>query len=190
MRKVIVSEMVSLDGFFSGPNGELDWHVVDEEFNEFARDQLDAMDTLLFGRVTYQVMANYWPTSAAIQDDPIIANKMNTLPKLVFSKTLDKTEWGQWDNTRLVKGDIGEEVSKLKRQPGKDMVIFGSGRIVSTLTQLGLIDEYRILIVPVVLGNGIPLFRGISTPVTMTLARTKTLKTGVVLLYYEWYRNE
>lgn len=185
MRKVIVSEMVSLDGFFSGPNGELDWHVVDEEFNEFALEQLNAMDALLFGRVTYQVMASYWPTPAGLQDDPIIANKMNTLPKLVFSKTLDKVEWGKWDNARLVKGDIGEEVSKLKRQPGKDMVIFGSGSIVSTLTTLGLIDEYRILIVPAVLGKGIPLFKGISTPVNLKLVRTKTLKTGVVLLYYE-----
>jgi dihydrofolate reductase len=185
VRKVIVSEMVSLDGFFSGPNGELDWHVVDEEFNEFAIEQLNAMDVLLFGRVTYQVMASYWPTPAAIHDDPIIANKMNTLPKLVFSQTLDKAEWGKWDNARLVKGDVGEEVSKLKRQPGKDMVIFGSGSIVSTLTHLGLIDEYRILIVPVVLGNGIPLFKGVSTSVNLKLVRTKTLKTGVVLLYYE-----
>src|SRR5689334_15159403 len=138
--------MVSLDGFFAGPNGELDWHVVDEEFNEFAIDQLNAMDALIFGRVTYEGMLSYWPTQIAIENDPEIADKMNTLPKLVFSKTLDRVEWGQWDNARLIKGDIGEEIAKLKQQPGKDMVIFGSGSIVSTLAQLGLIDEYRILI--------------------------------------------
>ncbi len=185
MRKVIVSEMVSLDGFFSGPNGELDWHVVEEEFNEFAIDQLNAMDTLLFGRVTYQGMLSYWPTPDAIQNDPVVADKMNTLPKVVFSKTLDRVEWGQWANARLVNGDIGGEISRLKQQPGKDMVIFGSGSIVSALTELGLIDEYRIIVAPVVLGNGVPLFKGITKPVNLKLLRTKSLKSGVVLLYYE-----
>jgi dihydrofolate reductase len=189
MRKVIVSEMVSLDGFFAGPNGEIDWHVVDEEFNEWAIAQLNAMDALLFGRVTYQGMASYWPTPAAIEDDPEVADKMNTLPKIVFSKTLDKVEWGKWNNARLVTDDLGAEISKLKQQPGKDMVIFGSGSIVSALTQLGLIDEYRILVAPVVLGSGVPLFKGIAKPFKLNLLRTKTLKTGVVLMYYEPVRG-
>jgi dihydrofolate reductase len=185
VRKVIVSEMVSLDGFFSGPNGELDWHIVEGDFNAFAVDQLNAMDTLLFGRVTYQGMLSYWPTPDAIQNDPVVADKMNTLPKVVFSRTLDKVEWGKWDNARLVKGDIGEEISKLRQQPGEDMVIFGSGSIVSILTELGLIDEYRIIVAPIVLGRGVPLFRGMTKRVNLRLLRTKSLKSGVVLLYYE-----
>src|SRR5205085_11643140 len=93
MRNVFLFMMVTLDGFFEGPNQEIDWHNVDEEFNEFAIDQLDDVDTLLFGRVTYQLMASYWPTQSAKENDPIVADKMNTVPKIVFSKTLDKAEW-------------------------------------------------------------------------------------------------
>jgi dihydrofolate reductase len=176
--------MVSLDGLFAGPEGSIDWHVVDEEFNEFAIDQLNAMDAMIFGRVTYEGMLSYWPTQMAIENDTVVADKMNTLPKLVFSRTLQKVEWGKWDNAKLIKGDIGEEISKLKQQPGKDMVIFGSGSIVSTLAQLGLIDEYRLFVVPTVLGNGASLFTGVTKPVNLKLLRTKTLKTGVVLLCY------
>src|SRR5262249_17783325 len=130
MRKIIVSEMVSVDGLFERPNGDLDWHVVDDEFNEFAIAQLNAMDAILFGRVNYLGMASYWPTQQAINNDPVVAGKMNSLPKIVFSKTLKKAEWS---NSRLVAGDLGEEVSKLKQQPGKDMVIFGSAVLVSAL---------------------------------------------------------
>ena len=106
MRKVIVFLMVTLDGFFSGPNGEIDWHVVDEEFNDFANEQLASVDTLLFGRVTYQGMASYWPTPIALANDPIIAHKMNTFPKIVFSRTLEQPTW---ENTRLVKDHLAEE---------------------------------------------------------------------------------
>jgi dihydrofolate reductase len=100
MRKVIVFNMVSLDGYFEGTNRDINWHVVDDEFNEFALDQLNTLDVLLFGRVTYGLMASYWPTSEALTNDPIIAGKMNTTPKIVFSKTLEKAEW---NNTRLIK---------------------------------------------------------------------------------------
>ena len=158
MRKVILFDMATLDGFFAGPNGEIDWHRVDEEFNEFAIAQLDSADGLLFGRVTYQGMASYWPTDMARTDDPIVAGKMNTLPKIVFSRTLDKVEW---NNTRLVKGNVEEEISKLKQQPGQDWLLFGSADLASTLTNLGLIDEYRVMVNPVVLGHGKPLFKDI-----------------------------
>jgi dihydrofolate reductase len=107
---------------------------------------------------------------------------MNNLPKIVFSKTLQKVEW---NNSRLVKENIGEEISKMKQQPGKDMVIFGSGSIVSTLMQLALIDEYRIIVNPVVLGNGNPLFKGISDKHNLKLLKTKVLCSGVVILYYQ-----
>jgi dihydrofolate reductase len=182
MRKVILSNLVTLDGFFAGPNGELDWFIVDEEFNEYANELLRNVDTLLFGRVTYQLMADYWPSSSATTDDPIIADRMNNLPKIVFSKTLQNVEW---KNTRLIKENIAEEISKMKQQPGKDMVIFGSGSIVSTFMQLGLIDEYRIIVNPVVLGNGKPLFKGIKDKHNLKLLKTRVFGSGVVILYYQ-----
>jgi dihydrofolate reductase len=185
VRKVIVSNLVSLDGLFARPNGSLDWHVVNDEFFEFALAQLNAVDTILFGRITYKGMVSYWTSPEAIKNDPIMSEKMNNLPKVVFSKTLDKAEWGKWNNARVAKGNIGDEVKKLKQQPGKDMVIFGSGEIVSALTELGLIDDYRLFVVPVILGNGKPMFNGITKTVKLKLAETKTFKTGVVMLSYE-----
>src|SRR6266540_2587544 len=115
MRNVFLFMMVTLDGFFEGPNHEIDWHNTDDEFNEFAIHQLDTIGTILFGRITYQGMASYWPTPAAIENDPIVAGKMNSLPKIVFSTTLDKAEWS---NTRLVKENVAQEVLRLKQQPG------------------------------------------------------------------------
>jgi dihydrofolate reductase len=186
MRKVLLSNLVTLDGFFAGPKGELDWHIVDEEFNQYAIDLLSKVDALLFGRVTYQLMADYWPAAATNpatpKSDLEIADKMNNLPKIVFSKTLQKVEW---KNTRLVKENIAEEISKMKEQPGKDMVIFGSGSIVSTFMQHGLIDEYRIIVNPIILGNGNPLFKGIKDKHNLKLLKTKVLGSGVVILYYE-----
>jgi dihydrofolate reductase len=174
--------MVTLDGFFEGPNGEIDWHNVDEEFNEFAVNQVNTADGLIFGRVTYELMASYWPTPAAQADDPIVAEKMNTMPKIVFSRTLNTVEW---NNTRLVKGDAAEEISKIKQQPGRDLLIFGSADLASNLTNLGLIDEYRIMVNPVVLGKGNPLFKDIKEKLNLRLLRTKTFSNGNVLLYYE-----
>jgi dihydrofolate reductase len=181
MRKVIVSNLITLDGFLAGPNGEIDWHVVDEEFFTFANQQLNSADTLLFGRVTYEGMASYWPTPAAVESDPIVSGQMNSIAKIVFSKTLGKAEW---QNTRLVKGDLGDEIRQLKQQAGKDMLIFGSSRIVSALTNLGLIDEYRIFVNPLILGSGKPLFAGVTQPVKLRLLRTTTYQTGVVSLDY------
>ena len=186
MRKVILSNSVTLDGFFEGPNRELDWHIVDEEIKKYANDLLNNVDALLFGRVTYQLMADYWPAAATnsstSKSDLEIADKMNNLPKIVFSKTLQQVEW---NNSRLVKENIAEEISKMKQQPGKDMVIFGSGSIVSTFMQFGLIDEYRIIVNPVVLGNGKPLFKDINDKQNLKLLKTRAFSSGVVILYYE-----
>jgi len=186
MRKVILSNLVTLDGFFAGPNGELDWHIVDGEIKEYAIDLLSKVDALLFGRVTYQLMADYWPAAATNPSTPKsdleIADKMNNLPKIVFSKTLQEVKW---INSRLVKDNIAEEISKMKQQPGKDMVIFGSGSIVSTLMQHGLIDEYRIIVNPIVLGNGNPLFKGINGKQNLKLLNTKVFDSGIVILFYE-----
>ncbi len=173
--------MVSLDGYFEGPNREIDWHNVDDEFNEQAVELLDNVDYLMFGRVTYQLMAGYWPTPTAISNDPIVAERMNSLPKIVFSKTLDKAEWM---NTRLVKTNIEEEVSKLKQPPGKDIAIFGSSDLSLTLLQHNLIDEIRIMVNPVVLGSGKPLFQGINDRLKLKLLKAKTFNSGNVMLYY------
>jgi len=182
MRKIIVSNYVSLDGFFAGPNGEIDWFVWDEETAEYVKEMLRSIDTLLFGRVTYELMAGYWPTASAPAEDPVIIHAMNNLPKIVFSRTLERVEW---NNSRLVKDNLAEEVARLKQQPGKDLVIFGSGSIVSAFTLSGLIDDYRIFINPVVLGSGKPLFQGLKEKLKLNLLKSKTFQCGVVLLHYE-----
>jgi dihydrofolate reductase len=181
MRKVIMSNLMTLDGFMAGPKGEIDWFVVDKEFDAYARELFDGVDTLLFGRVTYELMAGFWPTPAAAAEDPFITEMMNSLPKVVFSTTLETAEW---ENTRLVRENPVEEVSRLKRQAGGDMMIFGSGTLVSALAPLGLIDEYRIVVNPVVLGSGKPLFREIGKRIDLKLLKTRTLGCGDVILYY------
>lgn len=181
MREVIFQMMVSLDGYFEGPNREIDWHVVEDEFNAYAIDLLDAVDLLVFGRVTYQLMAGYWPTPDAIENDPVIAAKMNALPKLVFSRTLDHAGW---NNTRLVRENPAAELSELKRQPGKDIAIFGSSDLALALIEDKLIDEFRIFVAPVVLGSGKPLLHGIRKRLRLQLARTVVFGSGVVGLFY------
>jgi dihydrofolate reductase len=187
MRNVFLFMMVSLDGFFEGPNQNIDWHNVDNDFNDFAIKQLDEIGTLLFGRVTYQLMASYWPTPAALADDPIVAEKMNTIPKVVFSTTLDTVDWA---NTRLVRGDASAEVMKLKQQPGKDLAIFGSADLTTALLQAGLVDELRIMVNPVALGNGKPLFAGLRDRVNLKLVNSRVFDSGNVLLSYQPEQSE
>ncbi|TGK00753.1 dihydrofolate reductase [Leptospira semungkisensis] len=179
-RKLIVFMMQSLDGYHAGPNGELDWHNVDADFNEFAINQIDSIDTIAFGRKTYELMASYWPTELALQDDPTVAEKMNSMPKIVFSKSMQKADW---NNTRLIKDNIPEEISKLKSSPGKDLIIFGSSDLVASLLKDNLIDEVRSIIAPVLLGKGLILFNGAGTR-KLQLLETKIFKSGNVLLYY------
>ncbi len=178
MRKVIVSNLMSLDGFFESPDQKLDWCVVDEEFFEYAKDMLRNAATLLFGRKTYQHMANYWPTAPADE----IENQMNNLPKIVFSGTLQNAEW---KNSTLVKSDAAAEISRLKQLPGKDMVILGSASLASFLLQRGLIDEYRVILNPVFLGSGKPLFQDVKERLRLKLSRTTLFGSGVVVLYYK-----
>ena len=182
MRKIFLFMMVSLDGFFEGPDHELDWHNVDAEFNEFAADQLNEVDMLLFGWKTYELMAGFWPIDPAKQDSPVIAEKMNTLPKIVFSRKERKVEW---ENTRLISENVDREVTKLKNQPGKNIAIFGSSNLCVSLIQMGLIDEFRIMVNPVVLGKGHTLFNGIQDKLYLKLLKTRTFKSGNVLLYYQ-----
>jgi dihydrofolate reductase len=178
MRKLFVSNMVSLDGFFEAAHKELDWHTGDEEFFGYAKEMLRSVDTILFGRKTYQLMAAYWPSAA--KDE--IAEKMNNLPKIVFSRTLKKVGW---KNSRLISGEASAEISRLKQQPGRDMVILGSASLAAPLLQQGLIDEYRVIVSPVLIGSGNPLFPRITQRVKLTLKQTKVLGSGTVILYYQ-----
>lgn len=181
MRKVILFNLMSLDGFFEGPNRDIEWHSVDEEFNDFANGQLASTDGLIFGRVTYEMMADYWPKDEAIRSDPVIASWMNKLPKYVFSHTLERADW---TNTMLVKGDAAVELRKIKSQPGRDLFIFGSADLSTSLIRNNLIDEYRVLVNPILLGQGTPLFHGLPEPIKLQHSSTRTFKNGNVLLIY------
>jgi dihydrofolate reductase len=185
MRKLFSFNMVTVDGFFEGPNQDIDWHNTDEEFNEFAIEQTSSVGMLLFGRVTYQLMASYWPTPAAIADDQVIAKLMNSLPKIVFSRTLKSADW---ENTRLVKENAQEEIQKLKSQPGKDMAIFGSANLISTL--MDVIDEHRVLVNPMLLRAGTPLFKPEGAPLKLKLVKTRVFNSGNILLNYQPVRNQ
>ena len=174
--------MITVDGFFAGTNGEIDWHVVDAEFNDFAISMLGTVDTLLFGHTTYDLMASYWPTEDGSKDDPIVAERMNSLQKIVISKTLRATEW---NNSTVLHEINKDEIIKMKEVSGKDIIIFGSGTIVSALTKLGLIDEYRLIVNPVILGEGKSLFDGINNRPHLSLFKTQVFKSGNVLLCYK-----
>ncbi len=181
MRKIILFNLITLDGHFEGLDGDISWHNVDEEFNDFAIAQLKTADMLLFGRKTYELMAGYWPTEEAIKNDPVVAALMNSFDKIVFSKSLEKPEW---NNTRFIQENLLEEVKKLKSQSGKDVFIFGSADLSSTLIKHDLIDEFRIMINPVILGNGTPLFKNLVKQIDLQLLKTKVFGNGNVLLYY------
>jgi dihydrofolate reductase len=163
--------------------GDMSWaHNKDPEFDAFVEGNASAGGELLFGRITYELMASYWPTPLAMENDPVVAKGMNSLPKVVFSRTMDKASWS---NTKLVKGDLAAEVRKMKKGPGKDMVIMGSGSIVSQLAHEGLIDEYQVVVVPVVLGDGRTMFEGIKGKLKLKLTKTRAFGNGNVYLCYE-----
>jgi dihydrofolate reductase len=178
---------VTLDGFMSGPDCELDWHFQswNGEMAASAAEQLGQADTILLGRVTYMAMAAYWSSKIAgisvPREDIDFADMMNSHNKVVFSKTLSTVGWC---NSRLVKDNIAGEIIRLKQLPGKDMIVYGSGRIVSALMRMNLVDEYRIWVHPVVLGKGKALFKGIPDHLDMKLYKAKTFSSGVIVLYY------
>ena len=183
MRKVIMFNLITLDGYFEGvKKWDIAWHQVDDEFNEFSIEQLGKAGGVIFGRVTYQGMASYWSTPTAIKDDPKVADLMNSITKYVFSNTLDKVEW---NNTQIIKGDAVVELKKLKQQPGNDLFIFGSADLSSTFTKNNLIDEYRLIVNPIVLGAGNPLFKNNGDMLKLILLNTKPFHNGNVLLYYQ-----
>jgi dihydrofolate reductase len=180
-RKLISFMVVTLDGYYEGPNGEFDFWNIDDQFHEFSINQLNDIDTLVFGRVTYEGMAGYWPTPAALEDLPVIADRMNTIPKVVFSTTLEKADW---QNTTLVDGDAAAMISELKRQPGKYLAIFGSPDLTVRFLERGLVDELRVMVHPILLGAGKSLFRTLTDHVRLELTHTTTFSSGNVLLTY------
>jgi len=176
MRKLILWDMVTLNGLFEGPDHDIGWFVFEDELESYIRETQAAADTLLFGRITYEMMANYWPSA-----EGWIADFMNGVEKIVFSRTLSKADWS---NTKLLKDDVAGEVAKLKKAPGNDIFVFGSADFSSTLIEHGLVDEYRIGINPVVLGKGVPLFKEGMKRLNLKLLETRPLKSGVVILHY------
>ena len=182
MRKIFAFIMTTLDGYYEGPDQEFDFWVVDEEFNRFAAEQLDAAGTLLFGRVTYEGMAAYWPTPGAEQDDPRVAARMNGLSKIVVSRTLATAGWA---NTRLIRDDVGEELSELKRQAGKDIAILGSSALTVSLLEMGLVDEVRLMVNPVVLGAGKSVFCTAGERISLKLLSSRSFDSGNVLMCYQ-----
>jgi dihydrofolate reductase len=182
MRKLSVFNFTTLNGFYKGPNEDISWHKHGSQENEFASDKLQQENILLFGRVTYQMMAGYWPTQMAAENDPNMASQMNRAEKIVFSRTLMSADW---QNSRIISDNIVEEIKKLKQEDGKDMTILGSGTIVTQFADHGLIDEYSIMIDPVALGEGTPVFKDLHKKLDLQLIGTDTFKSGVVLLRYK-----
>jgi dihydrofolate reductase len=186
MRKVVLSMFVTLDGFISGPNGELDWMPgtpghLDDEVDRHLFNMLDEMDTMLLGARTYELFVDYWPTKT-VKDD-IVADKLNAMAKVVFSSG-SVARWGKWNNARRAERAAREEIGRLRGQPGKDMVLFGGAALAQSFMELGLIDEFRLFVTPVILGGGKPLFRQVKDRIALKRLSTTSFDSGTVLLAY------
>ncbi len=186
MRKINVFNHLTVDGYFAGPHGEIDWFKVikkDEEWEKYTHKQSKSGSTLMFGHTTYEMMKSYWPTPDAIKNDPDMAKVVNISPKIVFSKTLKSVEEGpNWKNIRILNEIRPEEILKLKEK--EDITIMGSGTIVQNLENLDLIDEYSLVVVPIILGAGKPLFKD-AKKTNLKLLEARAFKNGIVLLRYQ-----
>ena len=185
MGKLIVFNHVSLDGYFVDANGSMMWAKMDNndpEYNAFVAGNASGNGMLLFGRVTYELMIKYWPTPMAKQHDPVVAEGMNNMPKFVFSRTMDHSSW---NNTTMLKGDLASEVRKLKQARESGIAILGSGTIISQLAPTGLIDEYQVVVNPVILGKGRTMFDGLKEPLNLKLTNTRHFKSGKVYVCYQ-----
>ncbi|HKY35545.1 MAG TPA: dihydrofolate reductase family protein [Polyangiaceae bacterium] len=185
-RRLYVSMLVSLDGFIEGPNRELDWFDDgNPQFEQYCEEMIDSVDIALYGRRAYELMLSYWPaaeTHPRSPQDLAFARRMNALPKIVLSRTLERTEW---NNTRIVKDRVEETLRELKSQPGKPIVAWAGVGLVSTLTRLRLVDEYRLIVHPVRLGRGTRLFEDSEARQPMNLVRTMQLGKNLAVLCYE-----
>jgi dihydrofolate reductase len=180
-----VFNSVSLDGYFTGPNGELDWahrSAPDPEFDAFVADNAGGDGSLLLGRKTYDMMAKWWPTPAAAAAMPEVAEGMNRMAKLVASRTMPRADWS---NTSVVRGELVDAVRRLKAESDASITSLGSGSVVAQLAAAGLIDEIQMVVVPVVLGRGRTMFDGVAPPLGMRLARSRVFPQGKVFLAYQ-----
>ena len=188
MRNVILQEFVTLDSFAADSNNGVDYIPAatqgDQSFGRHQLGFMDSIDTILLGRVTYKMFAEYWPEVTSGEDKQF-ADKLNAIPKIVFSKTLDRAPWGKWPDAEIVKTNAAKEVAKLKQGSGKDMVIWGSISLAQSLMAEGVIDEYQLVVCPVVLGSGKPLFRHKLDSAGLKLLKTKSFDLGTVLLAYK-----
>jgi len=185
MRKLIAFNHITLDGYFVSATGDFSWARNgndDPEYSAFVAENASGGGELLLGRITYELMASYWPTPVADQHSPAVAAGMNSMSKVVFSRTLDSASW---NNTQLVKDNMIEEIRRMKLQSGPGMAILGSGSIVAQLAPEGLIDEYQMIVDPVALGHGRSMFEGIRNRLSLKLASTRTFRNGKVYLCYE-----
>jgi dihydrofolate reductase len=185
MAKAMVFNQISIDGYFTDARGDMSWahkHNQDPEWKAFAEGNAKGGGAiLLFGRITYDMMAAHWPTPQAQQNDPAIAEGINAAEKIVVSKTMERAAW---NNTRVLRGDLAAEVRKLK-QGAKDIVIMGSGTLVAQLTQARLIDAYQLVVKPIVLGSGRSMFEGVDDRLDLKLTETRPFKNGNVVLSYQ-----
>lgn len=182
MRKLSAFTFVSLDGYYKGLNEDISWNKHGEEEGEFSAKNLEADNILLFGRVTYDMMASFWTTAAALENLPKVAKGMNNAEKIVFSNTITKASWA---NTKIINNGIADKIREIKKQPGKDMTILGSGSILNQFAEAGLIDEYQIMIYPIAIGNGVSLFGGIKNNLSFKLIGTRAFESGTILLSYQ-----
>lgn len=183
MARLSVFNQISLDGYICDTNGDMSWaHRDDPEWNRFTTENAVGGGQLVLGRITYELMAGFWPTPFAVEQMPPVAERMNNMPKLVFSRKLREAAW---NNTRVFNGDIAGEMRRMKQETGPDMTILGSGSIVSQLAPESLIDEYQMVVVPIILGNGKTMFAGIKEKINLTLIQVRTFANGNVLLRYE-----
>lgn len=185
MRKLVLFMHVSLDGFAADTKRGLDWISYDSELQQYADGIVATVGSPVYGRVTYELMAGYWPTVLtnpnASENSKAHAQWVDKVPKIVFSKTMKKAEW---NNTIVINDNIAEEINKLKQQPGKDLVIFGSPGLSHSFMELDLIDEYQLTLNPVLLGSGIPVYERIQNKTNLKLVKATPLKSGVVGLHY------
>ena len=182
MRRLLVFNAMSLDGFIADAQGDMSWaHQRDEEWSSFAAANASGEAVLVFGRKTYDMMAGYWPTEAAAEHSQLLAKRMNALKKIVFSRSMKKAVW---QNATLGKGELRDQVKRLKQQAGPDLVILGSASIVAQLSDARLIDEYQIALAPVLLGGGKSMFAGMRERLALELAGSRSFQNGNVFLTY------
>ncbi len=187
MSKLNSFTFMTLDGYYKGLNEDISWNRHGAEENEYAAEGAGSGSTLLFGRITYEMMASYWPTPMALENNPIVAKGMNRANKIVFSNTLKKPEW---ENTKVISGDIIKEVKELKKIPGNGMTLLGSGSILTQFADAGLIDEYQVMVDPVAIGEEASIFKGLKNKLDLKLTDTRVFKSSVILLCYEPMKNK